>query len=456
MDAKLILPQQVTGFMNQFKDAGFEIYLVGGAVRHMLLGQDTHNWDFTTNATPQQIQGLFPENFYNNDYGTVSVQISHSEHSEESYDKEWIFEVTPFRRESQYKDKRHPGKVEWSQSLDEDLARRDFTINAIAYDGKSIVDLFGGRDDLQNKIIRAVGDPDTRFAEDALRLMRAIRFASQLGFEIQDKTLKSIKTNANHISHISWERIRDELLKVLGSEHPGHGIRLFKDTGLLQYILPEVEACFGVEQKSPQRHHIDDVGTHLIKAVDVCPSQDPIVRLATLIHDVGKAPTYKKDEKSGLITFYNHEVVGGDMALEMCDRLRLSKKEKDKVYKLVRYHMFTVSENQTDSAVRRFIRNVGKEYIYDALDLRVADRIGSGAKLTSWRTELFKKRLEEVQKEPFAIKDLEIDGNDVMKTLDLKPGPQVGEILEQLFKDVVEGKVKNNRDELLNKLKAFK
>ena len=223
----------------------------------------------------------------------------------------------------------------------------------------------------------------------------------------------------------------------------------------MQEILPEMEKTFGVEQKSPGRHHIYDVGTHSLMALKSCKSTDPLVRFATLIHDVGKPPTYKKTA-NGTITFYNHEMVGAKIAENIADRLRFSKKEKEKLLRLVRWHQFTVDENQTDSAIRRFIRNVGLENIQDMLDLRVGDRLGGGARETSWRLEEFKKRLIEVQKEPFNVKDLKIDGNDVMKELGLKPGPKVGEILGKIFSEVENKELPNEKEVLLKRLKDFR
>ncbi len=448
MKPLLILPEQVTSFMNVFKKNGFAIYVVGGAVRDLFLKRKTKNWDFTTNAKPEKIQELFSESFYNNDYGTVSIPVKWNQ-------EKIIFEVTPFRKESDYIDFRHPKKVTWTDSITDDLKRRDFTINAIAYDGITIVDPFGGEADIKNKIIRAVGEPDKRLLEDALRLIRAVRIACELGFMIDNTTRASIQSNAQLITNISWERIRDELFKIIGSENPSDGILFLRNMGLLKYILPEVDDCFAIPQKSPLRHHMFDVGTHLAQALKLCPSNDVITRFATLLHDIGKAPTFKKDAKTNLITFYNHEIVGAEMVVKIADRLRLSKKEKDKLFILVRFHMFTVSEKQTDKAIKRFIRNVGKDYLFDILDLRVADRLGSGAKLTSWRTELFKKRLEEVQKEPFKITDLKINGNEVMKILNLKPGPQVGKILQDIFNVVAEGKLKNERSKLVDHLRRF-
>jgi len=447
------LPQSIKNIFYIFKKNGFEIYLVGGAVRDFLLGKNPKNFDFTTNATPKQIQSLFPNSFYNNAYGTVSIPL---EIDNLSSLQKTIVEITPFRKEEDYTDFRHPEKIEWAKTLEEDLTRRDFTINAIAYDGKKIIDPYHGQKDLKEKIISCVGDPDKRFTEDALRLLRAIRFASQLGFLIEEKTRKAIEKNSQLITKISWERIRDEFLKILKSDHPADGILFLRNTGLLKYILPELDVCFSIPQKSPKRHHIYDVGTHLVMSLKHCPSKDEITRFATLIHDIGKAKTFKKDEKTGLITFYNHEVVGKKLAEKIAERFKLSSKQKEKLVRLVAYHQFTVSELQTDKAIRRFIRNVGKEYLLDMLDLRVADRLGSGAKATSWRLELFKKRLIEVQKEPFKITDLKVNGYDVMRILEIKPGRKVGEVLKYLFEKVVEKKLKNEREVLLKEIEKFK
>jgi len=436
------LPSTVVDFMNIIRTAGFDVYVVGGAVRNLLLKKEVTNWDFTTNATPEKIQELFSDNFYHNTYGTVTVKSGSN-----------LFEITPFRKESLYTDNRHPEKIEWAKTLQEDLARRDFTINSMAFDGKTITDIFEGKKHISEKQIVTVGNPDTRFQEDALRLMRGIRFASQLGFLIAEDTRKAMTRNSGLIKNISWERIRDELLKIIGSDFPSEGILFLKSTGILKYILPELDDCFAIPQKSPNRHHIYDVGTHLIMSLKSCPSSDPITRLASLLHDVGKVGTFHKDEKTQMITFYNHEVVGTIQAKQIADRLRLSNDQKTKFIRLIEFHQFTVIEDQTDKSIRRFIKDVGKEYIQDMLDLRTADRIGSGATPTSWRLDLFKKRIIEVQKVPFTVKELTIDGTDVMNTLKIKPSKQVGDILDALFEKVVNGEMKNERETLLNALK---
>lgn len=447
------LPEYILKFISTFKNADYQIFLVGGGVRNLLMNKKTHNWDFATNASPEQIIALFPESFYNNTYGTVSVPLKMSNLKTSL---ETIIEITPFRKESDYNDTRHPDTIVWAKTIEEDLARRDFSINALAFDGEKIIDLWDGIKHIKEKKIVAVGEADKRFQEDALRLMRAVRLASQLGFLIEDNTLHAMKKNSGLIRKISQERIRDELIKILSSDNPADGILCLRNTGLLTILIPELDACFAISQISPKRHHIYDVGTHLVMALKHCPSKDPITRLATLLHDIGKVKTYRKDPETQIITFHNHEVVSTILVTNIADRLKLSNKEKEKLIRLVKHHQFTVSEIQTDKAVRRFIRDVGKEYIQDMLDLRTGDRIGSGATPTSWRLELFKKRLIEVQKQPFAITDLKIDGNDVMKELNLQPGRQIGEILKNLFEQVVEGTLKNEKKALLKEINRTK
>lgn len=447
------LPKEIKNIFEIFKKNNFQIYLVGGSVRNLILKKQPTNWDFTTNAKPDEIQKLFPSSFYNNNYGTVSVPISLITNYKLPITS--IIEITPFRKESNYQDYRHPEIIEWAKTIEEDLSRRDFTINAIAYDGEKIIDIFNGQEDLKNKIIKAVGDPNKRFNEDALRLIRGIRFASELGFFIEEKTRTSIEKNAHLIKKISWERIRDEFLKILSSDHPAEGVLFLRNTKLLSFILPELDICFSIPQKSPKRHHIYDVGTHLVMSLKHCQSTDSITRFATLIHDVGKAKTFKKDKKTGLITFYNHEVIGTKLAEKIAQRFKLSNQQKEKLILLVKFHQFTVSEIQTDKAVRRFIRNVGKEYLDEMIKLRFADRLGSGAKADSWRFEIFRKRLIEVQKQPFKITDLKIDGYDVMKVLKIKPGPKVGEILKKIFDEVVNKKIPNEKEVLLKRITSI-
>lgn len=433
------LPDQVQKFMATAQKAGYEIYAVGGSVRDTLLGRPTKKWDFATNATPPQIQQTFPDSFYDNAFGTVGVKVGGE-----------IYEVTTYRKEGKYSDARHPDRIAWAKTIEEDLARREFTISAIATDGAKIVDPYRGQEDLDKKIIRAVGQPSDRFQEDALRMIRAIRIATQLGFTIEENTFKAIQDNAELIALISNERIRDELVKILSCDFPADGIKLLHNARLLQYIVPELVAGVGMKQPG---HHISDVFTHSFDALRFCKNPSWLVRFATLIHDIGKPVTYK--EVNGKPTFYNHEVVGARIARDIADRLHFSKEDREKLFMLIRWHMFTVSEFLTDAAVRRFIRRVGPQNTTDMLDLRIADRLGSGAKQTSWRLEKFKERIIEVQKHTPSVNDLAVDGHDVMKTLGIGPGPKVGEILNKLFEEITEDPAKNNRDHLLKRLQEF-
>jgi len=454
MNKTVSMPEKAKNIIEIMNKHGYECYAVGGSVRDILMGKTTQGWDFTTNATPEQILTVFPDSFYDNQFGTVGIKIYEGKKPTKDEKPEDIYEITTYRSENGYTDHRHPDVVLWGNTLEEDLSRRDLTINAIAWDGTTFIDPYKGKDDITNKLIQTVGNPNDRFKEDALRMMRLIRIASQLGFQIEEQTQRAIQTNAHLLEEISKERVRDELLKILVAQFAYDGVLLLKNTGLMEYILPEFVSAFQTEQKSPQRHHIYDVGIHSVKAMENCPSSDPIVKFATLIHDIGKPKTYKKDE-TGLITFYNHEVMGDRIAKRITQRLRFSNKDGDRIRTLIRWHQFSVDERQTDSAIRRIIRRVGKENLADMLALRIGDRLGGGAQETSWRLELFKKRLEEVQKQPFSIKDLKVSGNDVMNIVGCKPGPIVGNILTKLFSEVEKGTQQNEREALLAAITAF-
>lgn len=453
------IPQHILDIQKKFADSGFEIYLVGGSVRDLLYDRKVTDWDLTTNATPEQIQEIFPDSVYENNFGTVGLKVPDLKETEHK----GVVEVTTFRTEKGYTDNRHPDKVEWGKTVEEDLGRRDFTINAMALDiskikdqKSKIIDPFGGQEDLKNKLIRAVGDPAKRFKEDALRLMRAIRFCSQLGFTIEHKTLSEISNDEGLLSHIAQERIRDELMKILASDNPYDGVMLLHNTGLLKYIIPELEEGVGISQVRPGRHHTEDVFTHNLLSLKYCPSADPVVRFATLIHDIGK-PRIVSTDVEGLVIFHNHEIAGAKIAYEVAGRMRFSKKEQERIVKLVRWHMFTVDENITDSAVRRFIRRAGVDNVRDMMDLRVGDRLGGGTQTAeSWRLKLFKRRVEEqLAPAPFSINNLAIDGRDVMNELEIKPGPKIGKILQKLFEEVDEDLEKNNKEYLLKRVKEI-
>jgi len=455
------IPHIINDIYKAFHAAGFKLYLVGGPVRDLLQSKPVKDWDMTTDATPEEMLKLFPDAFYDNAFGTVGIPVEALRETEHA----GVIEVTTFRTERGYDDRRHPSVVKWGKTIEEDLARRDFTMNAIAIEltekpidieKETFIDPYNGQEDIRNKLIRAVGNPNERFKEDALRLMRAIRFAAQLGFEIEEETLQAITRDSSLLSVIAGERIRDELLKLLASDYPYEGIMLLKNTGLLQQILPELLEGVGVSQERPGRHHKDDVFTHNVLSLKYCTSTDPIVRFATLIHDAGK-PRVASTDQEGYVIFHNHEIVGARMAYEICDRLRFSKKQREKVTKLIRWHMFTVDEHITDSAVRRFIRRIGVENVKDMMDLRVGDRLGGGTQTAeSWRLKLFKKRVEEqLAPAPFSINDLAINGNDVMKELNIKPGPEIGKILQKLFEEVDEDLSKNTKEYLLQRIKTL-
>lgn len=448
------LPNRVKSILEKFEKNKFQIYIVGGAVRDLLMGKKVEDWDFTTDAKPDEILKILPDGFYDNKFGTVGLKST----SEVGFDSSEVnaFEITTMRKEGVYKDHRHPVDVSWTNKIEEDLARRDFTINAIALSSDNkLIDPFQGQQDIKDKIIRAVGDPNIRFQEDALRLIRAIRIAAKLNFEIEMETKNAITKNVALIKNIALERIRDELFKILSSENPYEGIVKLRETGILQIILPELEACFGIQQEGPKHDRVYDIGDHSLLALKECTSKDSLTRFAALLHDVGKVKTVKVQKDSN-VTFYNHDLEGGKIVLKIAKRFNLSKKQTDKLYRLIRWHMFTLDENQTDSAIRRFIKNVGVENIENMLAVRVGDRLGGGTQnAVSWRMEKFQDRIKQVLKKPFSISDLKINGKDVMEVLNLKPGRKVGEILEKLFKEVLENSSKNTLEYLLERIKQI-
>lgn len=450
-----LIPEEIKDIYKNLEEKGFEVYLVGGCVRNLLMKIPVKDWDLTTSAIPEQILKLFPTGYYNNDFGTVGIPST----------EEGVAEITTYRREHGYSDRRRPDKVSWGKTIDEDLSRRDFTMNAVALKLASqtkptafqIIDPYGGQKDIERKLIRTVGKESERFKEDALRLLRGIRFATQLNFEIEKDTWTEIKNDSKLIQDISFERIRDELLKILASDDPTKGIMLLKDSGLLKFILPELLEGEGISQARPGRHHTTDVFTHNVMSLKFASTSDPIVRLAALLHDVGK-PAARGEDKDGLVTFYNHEIFGAKIAYEILQRLRFSKKELNRIVNLIRWHMFSVNENLTDAGVRRFIRRVGVENVKDMMDLRVGDRLGGGTQTAeSWRLKKFRERVSgELAPKPFAITDLAINGNDVMQGLNLKPGPEIGKILQKLFEEADEDLSKNTKEYLLKRLREIK
>jgi tRNA nucleotidyltransferase (CCA-adding enzyme) len=443
------IPEYVENIMRELEGAKYEAYLVGGCVRDLIMGKKPYDWDITTNAKPEEIQKLFPDSIYENDFGTVGVKIRHSEQNVE------IVEVTPYRKEEAYSDKRHPDKVIFTSDIKDDLARRDFTMNAIARNLKvDIVDPFDGGKDIKARIIRAVGDPDKRFSEDALRLMRAVRFAAQLDFEIDLKTESAIKSKANLLKMISHERIRDELVKLIGSRNPEKGIILMQELGLLKIVLPEVEEGFGVDQN---KHHKYNVFDHSVKSLGFAAeyNYNIYVRFASLFHDIGK-PRSKEGEGPNA-TFHGHEYISARMTAKILDRLRFSKDFAEKVYTLVRYHMFYYNVGEvTDKSVRRLVRKVGPENIGELLEVRQAERKGSGVpKAEPYKLRHLKYMIEKVSRDPLTVGMLKVGGNDVMKTLAIDPGPRVGHILNALLEEVIDNPDLNTKEYLLKRMEEL-
>ncbi len=452
------IPQTIKDIVKKLEDAGFEAYIVGGCVRDFLLGKKPKDWDITTNAKPEQIQKIFPKNFYENEYGTISVITEDKDPTLK------VVEITPFRLEGKYSDKRHPDEIKFADKLEEDLKRRDFTINAMALqiknDKQRIIDPFDGYKDLKKKVIKAVGKADERFKEDALRILRAIRFAVKLEFRIDKETAEALKNNANLLEFIAKERIRDELEKIILDKNAAKGLELLHKLTLLKYIIPELENCYGVTQN---KHHQYTVFEHLIKALEYAANKnfDLETRLAALLHDIGKPQT--KTGEGPESHFYGHDLVSVKLATEILQRLKFSKETIDTVSALIRNHMFRYNTNPelgdvtTDSAVRRIIKNVGRKNIFKLINLRLADRYAQGnvKKIEKFDLRHIKFRMEKLLKEPLSVKELKINGNDVMKTLNIKPGPRIGLLLNALLQEILEDPTKNNREMLLQELKRL-
>ncbi len=442
------IPPYVTHVTETLQKAGFEAYLVGGCVRDLLLGREPKDWDATTNATPEEIQNLFEKTFYENEYGTVGVVT----------EGEGIVEVTPYRLEAKYSDARHPDSVSFSSKLDDDLKRRDFTINALAYDATKgqIIDLYEGQRDLKDKTIRAVGEASDRFSEDALRMLRAVRFASELGFVIESETQDATAKHADLLAKISHERIRDEFVKIIESPNAMQGIAVAQKLGLLKHILPELEEGIGCEQNGD---HIYHVWEHNLRALNHAVENNwPLhVRLAALFHDVGKPATRKWAPEKKDWTFYGHDVVGGRITKKIMDRLKFPKKITEVVSTLVRWHLFfTDIDKITLSAVRRIVRNVGPENVWDLMKVRACDRIGMGRpKEKPYRLRKYEAMIEEATRAPVSVKMLNIDGHKIMEITGEKPGPRLGWMLHAFLEEVLDDPEKNTEEYLVKRLKEF-
>ncbi len=457
MDSQVIIvfmeiPKELKSIVAKLQKSGFEAYLVGGCVRDLLIKKEPEDWDIATSAKPEEIIKVFPNSFYENKFLTVTVKTK----SKNPKLKE--IEITTFRKEAKYKDKRHPDEVKFAKTIEEDLARRDFTINAIAI-GKDnkIIDPYSGQKDLKNKTIRAVGNPEERFNEDALRMMRAVRFASVFGFSIEKKTLEALKKNAKWLDIVSKERVRDEFLKIIMCPDACSGIELLRETGLLKHIMPELEEGYGVGQN---KHHVYDCWKHSLLSLDFAAKKgfNQYVRIASLLHDVGK-PRSKRG-KGADSTFYSHEIIGAKMAKDILERLKFPKKDIEKIVKLVRYHLFYYNVGEVkEASVRRLVKNAGVENMDELLQVRMADRIGSGVpKAEPYKLRHLKYLIEKVSGDPISAKALKINGNDIMKLLGIKPGPKIGWILNILLGLVLLEPKKNTKDFLekqANKLRGM-
>ncbi len=450
------IPQEIKNILKQLIDAGYEAYIVGGCVRDLLLAKTPKDWDITTNAKPEEIQKIFPDSFYENQFGTVGVKIKEGDKTSE------VVEITTYRIESKYSDKRHPDDIKFADKLEDDLKRRDFTVNAIALsmaegmdsEGK-IIDMFGGQEDLKNKIIRAVGDPGERFNEDALRMVRAVRFATVLDFKIESGTLKAIEKHHQLLQVISKERIRDEFIKIINSDNGMKGIELLRETQLLKYIVPELLDGFGVGQNL---HHIYTVWEHNLRALQyTCDQKYSFeVRLASLLHDVGKPKSKRGDGYNS--TFYGHEVIGARIAAIIMDRLKFPKDIGEKITKLVRYHLFYYNPGEvTESSVRRLVAKIGKENTEDLLKVREADRIGSGTpKAVPYKLRHLKFMIDKVARDPISPKMLKVNGNDLMQMLAIEPGPKIGMIINALMNEVLDDPTKNTKEYLEKRANELK
>ena len=471
MNKKIKLPPLLTEFGKIFSAAGFKAYLVGGAVRDMFMKVPAHDWDVATNATPQDVIGLFkfvvPTGI---EHGTVTVHFKGVE-----------IEVTTFRTEAGYSDGRHPDSINYAATIEEDLARRDFTMNAIAasLEDGAVVDPYGGQEDIKNCLIRTVGVAHERFMEDGLRPVRALRFASKLGFSIEKDTYSEIfkPEIQKKAASISIERFRDEFEKIMASPKPSVGMKLLEETGLLSIFIPEFGICRGCVQSDYRAFHKFDVMDHLLYACDGAPAGKLNVRLAALFHDIGK-PAAKKiatetvldgDKNDGstkeieTITFYNHETIGEKITRKLMIRLKFSNEMTDSVCHLVKEHMFHYESSWTDAAVRRFIMRVGSECLEDLYDIRLADMYGMYNEPVDVRysasVALLLELKERVEKElskktALSLKSLAVNGRDLME-LGIPAGKELGRILNELLDCVVEDPAMNCRETLLNTAKSL-
>jgi tRNA nucleotidyltransferase (CCA-adding enzyme) len=441
------IDKEAIGICARLHEKGRHGWIVGGCVRDLLLGKDVHDWDIATDARPEEVMRLFPRVVPTGvEHGTVSV-IVHGV----------PYEVTTLRGETTYSDGRRPDAVVFVNDIAADLARRDFTINAIAIDplAPALIDPHGGQHDLAARVLRAVGNAVERFSEDGLRVLRAARFAATLECEIEPETLAAIEPTLATYRKVSAERIRDEWVKTMKARKPSVAFEVMRTTGILRNTVPEMIESVGCEQN---RHHAYDVWTHAMACLDACDG-DPPLRIAALLHDIGKPRTRARSEKTGDFTFYSHEVVGAEMAGPILERLRFSNEERERIVSLVRNHLVCYSDEWSDSTVRRWIRRVGRDRVEDLYALNRADVLGKGRDVTADLESLAKLQVRVggvlAANDALSIRELRVDGNDVMRELGIKPSRRVGEILESLLEKVVEDPKLNEREALLAMIRSF-
>jgi tRNA nucleotidyltransferase (CCA-adding enzyme) len=439
----ITLPAAVGFVLSRLGDAGLEAALVGGSVRDLVSGITPLDWDVATAAPPEQVASLFPDSAWENRFGTVTVRAEGME-----------VEVTTYRHEGPYLDRRRPQHVRWGSSLREDLARRDFTVNALAWQPTDLaagtgvlIDPHDGIGDLQRHVLRAVGDPTERFSEDALRMVRAVRFSTRLGLELEPRTAAAIREHAAGAAALSGERVRDELLRMLSAappaRPPSEALLLMQQLGLLEVLLPELAALSGVPQAKALAGNALE---HSVRTADALPARLPLLRLAGLLHDLGKATTLADGH------FIGHEVEGATAAEAVLRRLRLPRADAAHIVRLVRQHMFAYTPEWTDAAVRRFVRRVGVDLLDDLFALRGADNAASGAKEPErGGLDELRSRVQAVVAEGVLQQgQLAIDGRDLIAELELPRGPLIGELLGRLLEAVLDDPSLNRRDRLLD------
>jgi tRNA nucleotidyltransferase/poly(A) polymerase len=433
------IPVAVQALLRELWNEGHAAYVVGGSPRDVVLGRVPGDWDLASNARPERVLELFPDAVYENAFGTVAVR-------REGVD----MQLTTFRSDHDYADFRRPHRVEFGDTIELDLARRDFTINAMAWGARpgespGLVDPYNGLADIEARVLRAVGEPAARFHEDALRMVRAVRLATTLAFTIEPATLHAIRLEAPLVSHLSGERLAAELDKILAAPRPSVGLRLLADTGLLDALAPELARQRGIPQNKVEG---EDLWDHTLRTVDATPSGRPVVRLAALLHDIGKPATFSEGH------FLGHETEGGRLAGEWLDRLRSPKAIHERVTALVRQHMFSYEPNWSDAAVRRFLgkaAGLGPGALEELLLLREADNVGSGLPANAGRIDELRRRIADQLAADVALDrgDLAIDGEDLKQELGMPEGPRIGRILGELLERVIEEPTLNERPTLL-------